>query len=93
MVRTSTSSPDIRQGIDTIYELNADVALREQILARDKAVMDYENDMASARDEGRMEAMLDMARNLLHMKSMSEKDIATATQLPLETIQKLAAQV
>lgn len=55
MVRTSTSSPDIRQGIDTIYELNADVALREQILARDKAVMDYENDMASARDEGKAE--------------------------------------
>ena len=53
MVRTSTSSPDIRQGIDTIYELNADVALREQILARDKAVMDYENDMAS--DEGKAE--------------------------------------
>lgn len=45
----------IRQGFETIYELNADVALREQILARDKAVRDCENDMATARDEGKAE--------------------------------------
>lgn len=49
------------------------MALREQILARDKAVMDYENDMASARDErkaegraeGRLEGLKQAPANLI----------------------------
>lgn len=55
MVRTAATSPEIQRGIDKIYELNADTVLREQIRQRDKAIRDYENDMAVARSEGRAE--------------------------------------
>ena len=55
MVRTTSTSPEIQKGIEKIYELNADTVLREQIRQRDKAIRDYENDMATARDEGRAE--------------------------------------
>lgn len=52
MVRTTSTSPEIQKGIEKIYELNADTVLREQIRQRDKAIRDYENDMAVARSEG-----------------------------------------
>lgn len=57
MVRTTSTSPEIQKGIDKIYELNADTVLREQIRQRDKAIRDYENDMAVARSEGRSEGI------------------------------------
>ncbi len=55
MVRTTTENPAIQKSIDAVYALNADTILREQIRQRDKAIRDYENDMAVARTEGRAE--------------------------------------
>ena len=55
MVGNNTTNPDIQQGVKAVFELNADTVLREQIRARDKAIRDYENDMAEAKDEGRAE--------------------------------------
>lgn len=55
MVRTTTENPAIPKGIEAVYALNADTILREQIRQRDKAIRDYENDMAVARTEGRAE--------------------------------------
>lgn len=55
MVRTTTENPAIQKGIEAVYALNADTILREQIRQRDKAIRDYENDMAVARTEGRAE--------------------------------------
>lgn len=52
MVRTTSTSPEIQKGIEKIYELNADTILREQIRQRDKAIRDYENDMAVAEERG-----------------------------------------
>ena len=52
MVRTTTKNPAIQKGIDAVYELNADTVLREKIRQRDKAIRDYENEMAIAKDEG-----------------------------------------
>ena len=52
MVRTTTQDPAVQKGIDALYELNADTVLREKIRQRDKAIRDYENDMAAARAEG-----------------------------------------
>lgn len=52
MVRTTTENPAIQKGIEAVYALNADTVLREQIRQREKAVRDYENDMATARSEG-----------------------------------------
>ena len=57
MVRTATQDPSIRKGIDAVYELNADTVLREQIRMRDKAIRDYENEMAIARSEGKAEGI------------------------------------
>ena len=52
MVRTTTQNPAIQKGIDALYALNADTVLREQIRQRDKAIRDYENEMAIAREQG-----------------------------------------
>lgn len=64
MVRTTTQNPAIQKGIDAVYALNADTALREKIRQRDKAIRDYENEMALARSEGKIEAQNDIAENM-----------------------------
>lgn len=53
MVRAATNNPTIHKAIDAVKALNADEVLREQIRQRDKALRDYENEMAIARSEGR----------------------------------------
>ena len=52
MIKDTTTNPEIKKGADKILDVNADVALREQIWARDKALYDYWNDMNVARREG-----------------------------------------
>lgn len=59
MVRVTTENPAIKKGIDAVYELNADTILREQIRQRDKAIRDYENDMAIAKSEGKAEGIME----------------------------------
>lgn len=74
MVRTTTENPAIQKGIEAVYALNADTVLREQIRQREKAVRDYENDMATARSEGRTEernALIEKMRK----RGMSEEEI------------------
>ncbi len=58
MVRTTTQDSAIQKGIDAVYALNADTVLREKIRQRDKAIRDYENDMAIARSEGETKGKL-----------------------------------
>ena len=65
MVRTKTQSPQIQKGIDAVYALNADTILREQIRQREKAELDYANDMATARSEGLAEGMSKGKSNML----------------------------
>ena len=57
MVRTSTQNPMIQRAVDAVRAINADEALREQIRQRDKAIRDYENDMAVVRAEGKAEGL------------------------------------
>lgn len=64
MVRITTQNPEIKKGIDAVYALNADTVLREQIRQRDKAIRDYENEMAIARSEGKAEAENIIADNM-----------------------------
>lgn len=54
MIKTTTENSAIKKGIEAVYALSADTALREKIRQRDKAVYDYYNDMAVARDEGEL---------------------------------------
>ena len=63
MVRTSTQNPAIQKGIDAVYALNADTVLREQIRQRDKAVRDYENEMAKARSEGKLNTLAELVKD------------------------------
>ena len=64
MVRTTTQDPAIQKGIDAVYALNADTVLREKIRQRDKAIRDYENDMAVAKSEGMAEERNSIAENM-----------------------------
>lgn len=63
MVRATTQNPAIQKGIDAVYALNADTILREQIRQREKAMRDYENDMAVVRSEERNNIVENMRRN------------------------------
>lgn len=74
MVRTATENPAIQKGIEAVYALNADTILREQIRQRDKAIRDYENDMAVARSEGREEERSTIAERM-RKNSFSEEQI------------------
>ena len=44
--------------------MNADTVLREKIRQRDKAIRDYENDMAVAKSEGMAEERNSIAENM-----------------------------
>ena len=74
MVGNNTTNPDIKQGVKAVFELNADTALREQIRARDKALLDYYNDMATEREEGREQEKQRIFLKLKE-KGMSDNDI------------------
>ncbi len=75
MVRTKTQSPQIQKGIDAVYALNADTILREQIRQREKAELDYANDMATARSEGLAEGLAEgMSKGKLKMLAELVKD-------------------
>ena len=63
MVRTTTQNPAIQKGIDAVYALNADTVLREQIRQRDKAIRDYENEMAIAKTEGMLETLVGLVKD------------------------------
>lgn len=82
MVRTTTENPAIQKGIEAVYALNADTVLREQIRQREKAVRDYENDMATARSEGKAEGISIGEENTINKmiekmrkRGMSEEEI------------------
>ena len=71
----------------------------------DRAEVDYRNElllgMEEAREEGLVEGKekglnegkISSARNLLSMKVLTHEQIAKAVELPLEKIEKLAAEM
>ena len=63
MVRTAAKDPAMQKAIDELYEINADTILRERIRQRDKAIRDYENDMAVARSEGMLNILTGLVRD------------------------------
>ena len=77
MVRTTTQDPAIQKGIDAVYALIADTVLREKIRQRDKAIRDYENDMAAAKSEGMAEESNSIAENM-RKNSFTEEQIKLA---------------
>lgn len=89
MVRTSTQNPAIQKGIDAVYALNADTVLCEQIRQRDKAVRDYENEMAKAiekgeakgRAEGKLDTLVELVKDgILTIADAAERANMTVTE-------------
>lgn len=72
MVRTTSTSPEIQKGIEKIYELNADTILRKQIRQRDKAIRDYENDIAVVEERGIAKGRAEAVKNLMHFFKIDE---------------------
>ena len=91
MVRVTTENPAIKKGIDAVYELNADTILREQIRQRDKAIRDYENDMAIMLSQGRAEGEIQKAvavvKKLMQENFTLENALAIA-EIDRETYEK-----
>lgn len=61
-VKNNTTSPDIQQGVDAV--------LREQTRARNKALLDYYNDIAVAKEQERQRIYQKLKEN-----GMSDEDI------------------
>ena len=75
MIKDTTTNPEIKKGADKILDVNADIALREQIWARDKALYDYWNDINVARREGREEHIKELTERW-RQQGKSEDEIA-----------------
>ena len=86
MVRTTTQNPAIQKGIDAVYALNADTVLREQIRQRDKAIRDYENEMAIAKTEGMLETLVGLVnKGLLTLAQAAEEANMTVSEFEEKT--------
>ena len=59
MVKSTTRNPAIQQGAEAILELNGDAAVREQVFTRKKALLDYNNDIAVAKSQGKSEGRIE----------------------------------
>ena len=98
------TSPAIKEAWGTIKVLSGDERARALAEAREKARMDMDSLLGDARYEGRQEGRqeglqkgrqeekLEIAHNLLR-KKMTYGDIVDATGLPLEEVQRLAADL
>ena len=70
----------------------SDPAVREEMRIREKHRMDYKNDMWEAKQEGREENKLEVAKKLLIMK-LPMSQIQQATGLTKKEIKKLAVSL
>ena len=82
----------IAEAYDVLLELSSDE--RERLLAesREKWRRDVEARLADAMTKGLEKGLEKAAQNLLHKGGMSHAEIAALTDLPVETIKRLAAE-
>jgi len=90
------TNPAINEAWGVIKVLSGDERARAVADAREKARMDMDSFLGDARyegrEEGRLEGIHSVAKNLLR-KNMPHEDIADATGLSLEEVKKLAADL
>lgn len=79
----------IRMAADLLTEVTSDEEMREMIWAREMAARNHASRMQDAREEGREEGLLAVARNMLALK-LPIDTISLSTGLSLETIEKLS---
>ncbi|MDR2645631.1 MAG: Rpn family recombination-promoting nuclease/putative transposase [Holosporaceae bacterium] len=88
--------PEIREAKDIFEKAKSDPKARELIETREKALHDYANDIANARNESKAEGIIEgelkkagaLALKMLK-KGASIEDIADLTELPVEQIKSL----
>lgn len=90
--RLSEEDPAIAQAKKAMEEMATDPRAKEIYEQRLKAIMDKNSDLYEAEIKGKAEGKLEAARNALR-KGFSIEDIAEITGLPLETIQKIKAEI
>ena len=77
--------------LNTAIRLSAEERAWAYHLSMDRAEADYRNGIKYARLEGRKDALLETAQNLLAMGLLSHEQIAQATGLTLTDVEQLAA--
>ena len=94
--RLSEEDPAIAQAKKAMEEMAADPRAKEIYEQRLKAIMDKNSDLYEAEmkgmAEGETKGKLEAAKNALR-KGFSIEDIVEITGLPLETIQKIKAEI
>lgn len=88
----SQTSPAIAEAWGVIKVLSADEEARLLAESREKARMDFEDRYDGARQEGRQEERMEVARNLLR-ENLSVDLIAKSTGLSSGEIERLAAEI
>ncbi|MDR1854894.1 MAG: hypothetical protein LBR05_08340, partial [Azoarcus sp.] len=84
----SDNNPDVKKAVVRLKELSADEKARLVFEARQKAEWDQLARDKFVRQEGRQEALLSVARNLIKL-GRSLEEIAQATGLSAEEIRSL----
>jgi predicted transposase/invertase (TIGR01784 family) len=80
--------PEIREAKQIFEKAKSDPKARELIEAREKALRDYANDIANAKDEGKAEGKVEMALALLRA-GVGADIIAQTSGLSIEEIESL----
>ena len=79
--------------MDAYMKVSAEEKAWAYHLSMDRAEADYWNGLELAEEKGRREQALSAARNFLALHVTSNEQIAKAVGLPLEEVEKLAAQL
>ncbi len=90
--RLSEEDPAIAEARKALEKMASDPRAKEIYEQRLKAIMDRNSDLYEAELKGKREAKLQTARNAL-LKGADVEFVAEITGLPLETIQKLKAEI
>ena len=90
--RLSEEDPAIAQARQALEEMAADPRAKEIYEQRLKAIMDKNSDLYEAELKGEQKGKLETARNAL-LKGADVEFVAEITGLPLETVQKLKAEL
>ena len=94
--RLSEEDPAIAQAKKALEEMAADPRAKEIYEQRLKAIMDKNSDLYEAELKGKLEGETEKAYNVARVALVEGADVefvAKITGLPLETVQKLKAEL
>ncbi len=83
--------PAIREALQAVNTYMSDPQKRREYELREKAIRDHFSSLNSAREEGRLEGKLEVARAMLN-QGLPVETVAQCTAIPIQELTKLLEQ-